>query len=84
MMAITDVEDAIETLPHTHLLLDTHGTKTVNSRFVILLLSLYNSGKTVGLKEPPRLLYDLLETLGILKLFEVFKDFQSFVDESRQ
>lgn len=78
-----DVEQAIEDLPHTHLLLDIHDTKTVNSRFVILLLSLYHSGKVVGLKHPPRILYDLLEMLGILHCFEVFEDFQGFVEKSR-
>lgn len=81
MNNLKTIEKAIDGLPQNHLFIDVEGVQNPNSRFVILLLALFNSGKHIALKTPPKFLYDLLDMLGILGCFRIFEDLESFLAE---
>ena len=81
---LQNADEIIEKVKHVEynsIFIDVEELKSINSRFIGLLIVLIGSDKSIGMKNPSQYLQDLLEMTGILKLFHVCGSFAEFAEE---
>ena len=74
-----EIIEKVKHVEHDYIFIDVEELKSINSRFIGLLIVLIGSEKYIGMKNPSQYLQDLLEMTGILKLFHIYISFNEFV-----
>ncbi|MFC1479605.1 hypothetical protein ACFL6F_03315 [Planctomycetota bacterium] len=80
---LQNADEIIEKVKHVEynsIFIDVEELKSINSRFIGLLIVLIGSDKFIGIKNPSQYLQDLLEMTGILKLFHIYENFSEFAE----
>lgn len=77
-----EMNGILQAVKASDIFIDANEVEHVNSRFIGMLIALLSTEKRIGLKTPTSFLNDLLEIVGIVKVFEIRESFEEFTKAS--
>ena len=84
LQSADEIIEKVKQIKYKNVFVDVDDLKSINSRFIGLLIVLIGLDKCIGMRTPSRFLKDLLEMTGILKLFHISGSFSEFAEECKK